>query len=640
MRKIWKNWGTGEAVSVGWEAGLGVIRASMRPGGRDKGAIMNTTVRMAWVAVAAAGLAGAWSDAAWAGSAGGGATVAFIEIEKELAERPGPMSWLTGEKETATLRGVVRLLERAAASEEYEGIVIRLKDPKIRTTQVEELSKAIAAAREAGKKVHLYAEGYGTSELLLGAAVDEVILQAGGAVTLPGLYMEEMYLADTLSWAGVTADMVQVGDYKGASETYARSSPSPEWNQNIDALLDGLYGQMRERIKAGRGLDDAALDRAMTRAWLAQGEDAIEAGLIDRELDWPEVHTHLVTTYGGEVKWKALGREQKPQIDASNPFAVLAKLSKPVDYSPKRPTIAVVHIEGPIVDGESSSGGLLGGESVGSRTVRKALSQIEESDLIKGVVLRINSPGGSAIASEVIWRGVRRVAEKKPVWVSVGNMAASGGYYIAVSGDRIYVNPSSIVGSIGVVGGKLALGGLMEKLKVNVVGRARGPMAAMFSSTVPWTEAQRAMVREKMAETYELFTRRVEQGRKGIDLSKTAEGRLFTGGPAVELKMADVIGTLDDAIKDLAAEVGLKEGAYDVLDYPAPKSFAEMLEEMFGGMASARAESAGVFEEWAAVLEELLGAEAWTQVRGSVRALLELRREPVLLVSPRVLIVR
>src|SRR5690606_7120002 len=135
-------------------------------------------------------------------------------------------------------------------------------------------------------------------------------------------------------------------------------------------------------------------------------------------------------------------------------------------------------------------------------------------DLIKGVIIRINSPGGSATASEVIWRGVQRVAAKKPVWVSVGSMAASGGYYIAVAGDKIYVTPSGIVGSIGVVGGKISMGGLYDLLHVNVVERARGPRADLFSSSQPWTDQQRAFVRDKMAETYDLFTRRVAQGRE------------------------------------------------------------------------------------------------------------------------------
>ena len=572
------------------------------------------------------------------------ATIAFLEIDGGLAARPGPMDWLSGGGER-TLRDTVALLESAAKSADTTAILIRLKDPELNSTQVEELSQAIASARKAGKKVHLYAEMYGPAELMLGAGTDEVILQSGGAVSFPGIYMTEMYFADALAWAGVRADMVQVGDYKGASEAMARNAPSPQWNENIEGLLDGLYGAMRSSIKSGRGMDDAKLDKAMEQAWMAMGDDAKAAGLIDAELDWPELSGHLARTYGADVAWKTLGEKSgRAKADASNPFAIFSALSKTPDHTPKRSTIALVHIDGAIVDGDSKAGGLGGSASVGSRTIRRALADIEASDLIKGVVLRIESPGGSAIASEVIWHGVKRVAAKKPVWVSVGNMAASGGYYIAVSGDRIYVNPSSIVGSIGVVGGKVVMGGLLEKLNVNVVGRGRGPMAGMLNPTTAWTDSERAMIRGKMAEIYDLFTARVKAGRDGIDLARTAEGRLFAGHRAVELKMADRVGTLRDAVRDLAAELKLADGQYDVMDYPGPMSFEEMIQEMLGGFLATAprggARAGGVLTELPLLMEQTLGEGAWRQVREHLSALMQLRDEPVLLVGPRVIIIR
>lgn len=597
----------------------------------------------ALVAVAVVGLTlNSVGLASLAAAERGSPTVAFIEIEGSLTDRPNPFAWLAPASGTRTLRETVALLDSAAASAEMPGVVIRLKDAELKSTQVEELAQAIARVREAGKRVHLYAENFGPAELMLGAAADEVILQAGGAVSFPGIYLTEMYLADTLAWAGIRADMVQVGDYKGASEPMARNAPSPQWNENIEGLLDGLYGAMRERIKQGRGLTDEQLDAAMQKAWMALGDDAVAAGLIDAELDWPAVDGHIDTVYGGDVSWKTLGAKATRSKAESNPFAIFSALSKTPEHKPKRDTIALVHIDGAIVDGDSKPAGLTGGASVGSRTIRRALAEIEENDLIKGAILRIDSPGGSAIASEVIWQGVKRVAAKKPVWVSVGSMAASGGYYIAVSGDRIYVNPSSIVGSIGVVGGKVVMGGLLEKLHVNVVGRGRGPMAGMLSPTTAWTDQERAMIRAKMKEVYDLFASRVAAGRSGIDLSKTAEGRLFTGRQAVELKMADAVGTLNDAITDMAAMLGLEAGKFDVLDYPGPKSFEELLQEMFGGfmLASGPRPTGGLLADLPALVEQALGAGAWAQISEQLEALSLLRSEPVLLVSPRALIIR
>jgi protease-4 len=283
----------------------------------------------------------------------------------------------------------------------------------------------------------------------------------------------------------------------------------------------------------------------------------------------------------------------------------------------------------------------MGGEgTVGSRTIRRMIEDLIEEDLIKGVVVRINSPGGSATASEVIYQGLKKLSGHKPVWVSVGSMAASGGYYSAVGGQKIYVNPSSIVGSIGVVGGRISMDGLYKMLKVNVVDRSRGPRAEMFRSTSPWTAEEIATIKSKMTETYEQFTDRVAAGRPGIDLSKAAEGRLFTGDRAIELKMADKIGGLDEAIRDLAIEVGVEDP--DVMHFPGPKSIPEMIEEAFGEFASMPSVGGGVASPLKgidAAGRELFG-ESWTQVRQGMRATLQLRKEPVLLMTPSVLMVK
>ena len=578
------------------------------------------------------------------GVACGEVGIGTLEIEGPMLERPDPFAWLMQEEAEPTLSEVVEILRDAGQRDDLGGVLIRLKDAQLNRAQIEEIGQAMRGVREAGKKVHVFAEGYGAIELLIGAHADEVVMQQGGVVMLPGLYMEEMYLAGTLEWMGLEADFVQVGDYKGASEALERTGPSEAWEENISGLLDGLYERMRVTLKEGRDLSDRELDEAMETAWLARGEDAIEVGLIDVELDLPDLEGHLEEGYGDEVRLRSLKGKGRKRMgaDMSNPFAfmkVFEEMFAEPRYEPTRPTVAVVHIDGAIVDGDSKRSPMSGQESVGSRTIRKELSKIEREPLIRAVVLRIDSPGGSAVASEVIWQGIRRVAEKKPVFVSIGNMAASGGYYVAVAGDRIYVDPSSIVGSIGVVGGKISLGGLYEKLHVNTVGRARGPRAEMFRSDRVWDAEQLAFVRSKMEQTYELFTQRVEQGREKIDLDETAEGRLFVGQRVVELEMADEVGSLADAIEDVALEVGLDErGRYDVMHYPGPKGLDALIEEMFGGFAGARgpkSEMLGV----AGVLREVVGEGNWAAVGQAVDAVVQLRDEPVLLTMPSVLIV-
>jgi len=575
------------------------------------------------------------------------ASVGWIEIEGALADKPSPFGWLMGEPEP-TLLDVVAGIDAAADRDDVDALLLRLREPALTMTQVEEMARAVARVRDAGKPVHLFTEIYGPAELALGAACDEVILQEGGAVSFPGLHVEEMFLADTLAWLGLKMDYVQIGKYKGAEEQLGRSAPSEAWDENISQLLDSLYDAMRAPILAGRGLTERRLDRAMQEAFFASGRRAIDAGLIDAEVDRLDLPAHLEHAYGGAITYRSNllpdGRSG-PGADAlANPFAIFQLLASEPDTGPTRPTIAVLDIDGPIVDGESQPAGLLGGASVGSLTIREALKRIEDEPLIKGVVVRINSPGGSAIASESIWLGLRRVAEAKPVWVSVGSMAASGGYYIAVGGEKIYLCPSSIVGSIGVVGGKLVMGGAYQKLSVNVVPRDRGPAAGLMSTLEPWTDSQRELIRERMTETYDLFVSRVQAGRPGIDIDKTAEGRLFAGQRAIEMGLADEIGGLDDAIRDLAARAGLAEGAYDVMHYPGPKSIQELIEESLGGFGlsapGARGDRGGGLDLAVAAMRELVGPRAWPGLRDAMAALWTLRTEPVTLTAPRVLLRR
>ena len=498
--------------------------------------------------------------------------IGWITFDGPMLEQPSPFAWLVGEDSSETLRGMISKFGDVAERSDIKGLVLYLKDFQANSAQIFSLRNKIMQVRKSGKPVYVFAEVYGPGELLLGSAADKMLIQNGGFVSFPGLFTQEMYLADTLGLIGLKADYVQIGAYKGASEPMARSAPSPEWSRNMDGLLDDMWDQMKEALKQGRHFNDSQLAMVLDKAWTAEADEAVAMGLIDGQLDAVDLKDYVKGQFDGASITTAIGNSgNDSQIDLENPFALFSILMKVPDHTPTRDTIAVVHIDGTIVDGESSAGGMFGGgQSVGDRTIRKALKTIEDDDMIKGLVLRINSPGGSALASEMIWQGVRRVAAKKPVFVSVGSMAASGGYYISVSGDKIFVDPMSIVGSIGVVGGKIAWGGLYDKFKVGITTRARGPHANLNSSVEPWSEEERTLIRRMMKKTYNLFTKRVRQGRKGkTNLSKVAEGRIFTGRQAVENGLADGIADFDVVISKMASETGLMEGQYDVMTYPA-----------------------------------------------------------------------
>lgn len=568
--------------------------------------------------------------------------IGTIEIKGKPGTRPSPMSFLGG-KRGQTLREIVDAIDASAGREEVGAILIRLKDAQLSRGQTEEIGDAIKRVRAANKRVTVFSESYDTTDLLLGCYADEIIIQKGGPVSLPGLHMEEMFLADTLAWAGMKADMVQVGEYKGANEQMTRVSPSKPWSENIDQLLDSLYANERAVLKSGRKMDDAKLDAALKVAWMADSADAIKVGLVDTEVDLPDLAKHVAGKSGidgAKTMNLVASRDEVDLSAASNPFTLLSSILKPAKREITQESIAILHIDGAIVDGDSKTG--FGGErSVGSRTVRNALEDILDEDLVKGVIVRVDSPGGSAVASEVIWQGLKRVAAKKPVWISVGDMAASGGYYIASAGQKVYVNPSSIVGSIGVVGGKISLGGLYEHLKVHVNSRSRGSMAGMFDSTTPWTPDQLTLVRNKMTETFDLFKSRVAEGRHGIDLSKTAGGWIFAGQRSMDLKMADKMGGLHEAMEDMGKELHL--ASYEVVDFPPPPSFAEMLDNTFGSMSAPEIDSSitgfGVNAELNKFGSMLVGDKTWSQFCRAAEGLMQLRSEPVLLMNPSVIVI-
>ncbi|MFG0253177.1 MAG: signal peptide peptidase SppA [Phycisphaerales bacterium JB038] len=558
--------------------------------------------------------------------------IGWFEMSGSLLEQPHPLAWMMGGDGEKTLTDVLEILDDAARRPNLEGLVIRLREPALTRSQIDELRQGIEQVRAAGRPVYVYADNYGQAGYALAGAADDILLQTGGVVSLVGIYAEEMYYAGTLEWLGIQADYLQVGAYKGASEPMARSGPSEEWSENIDGLLDDLYDQWLLTIMRDREMGRDKLMDLLQHSFLMDSDDAVEAGFIDAEVDIRDLRGYLEDVHGDDLKMVDLDGGDAGSQSIFQMFNMLMNMSEPA-HDPERPTVAVLHITGPIVDGDSTQGGMFGGEAVGSRTIREALKTIENEDLIEAVVVRINSPGGSAIASETIWQGLQRLHGKKPVYVSVGSMAASGGYYCAVGGEKIFVNDTSIVGSIGVVGGKLVMNDLYDKIHLGVYPRSRGPLAGLFSSTTKFSDLERQQLQRMMEETYDVFADHVVAAREGIDMDRVAEGRLFTGRQAVALKMADEIGGLEDAIASAAAAVGRDAGEYDVLTYPAPQSLEDFLNSMMSVASPSPAAQLGE------IMREIVGEANWPQVRGSLEAFLQMREEPILLVSPRALVI-
>ncbi|MEM9913423.1 MAG: S49 family peptidase [Planctomycetota bacterium] len=584
-------------------------------------------------------------EAAMPDAATTGETVGWIELNSMLREAPVPFAWVAESDAGPSLPGVLNQIATVRDGEDYQGLVIFLDQPQLTLPQCTAIADAIDDLKATGKTVMVFAEVFNLRDYLIASAADMVLLQKKGSVELSGIAVEEMYLAGMLEKIGVKPDLLQVGKYKGADETLMRSQPSEAWDENFDALLDGLYEETINRIAEGRGTTREEVEGWFAKSWTMTDQQLLKAGVVDQVVD-RDLYDVTSASFGELFEWDAELGLSATAMDTSNPFAMFSVLFAEPTVQTDRPTIAVIHADGPITSGDSSLGdGVFSDASIGSRTMVYALEDALYDENIQGVVIRLDSPGGSALASEIIWQAVREVGQEKPVFAVVGSMAASGGYYIVSGADQIYVQPHSILGSIGVVGGKITLGGLYDWAGVTITRRHRGPGGDLFNSVEPFTPDQRATVRTALENIYDQFIDRVEIGRgdRLPEVGEVAEGRLFVGTTSVENGMADKVGGLDAALTDLADQLGLAEGEYDVVNLPGPLSLNDYLNSLFGVSSPASAAQSAVGSELPAFMQtarRLLGPVAWRNVSRSMQGMMLLQDEPVLLMMPTAIVVK
>jgi protease IV len=386
-----------------------------------------------------------------------------------------------------------------------------------------------------------------------------------------------MFARGLLDKIGVKADFIQIGEYKGADEALTRTAASEQLRGEMTKLADSLYGQIVAAIAEHRHLKPEVVKGLIDEA-IIPASRAKEQKLVDHLVDMDEVKSLIAKSVGRQVELvRQYGVAEREAMDLSNPFSLLKMLNQR-SKAQTGPTIGLVYVDGVISEGDGE-GSLFSEEGTGDGYLRKAMRLAERDDDIKAIVVRISSPGGSALASETAWQAVRRVAAKKPVIISVGGMAASGGYYIASAGDTIFADPTSIVGSIGVVGGKMVLRDLYAKIGITTETFSRGANAGLFSSDEPFTPGQRQLLTNWMKQTYKQFTERVMTTRTGKikDIDQVAKGRIFLAAQAKDLGMVDRIGGLDQAIAFAANKADLEDGEYELQMLPAPRTLADLL---------------------------------------------------------------
>lgn len=483
-----------------------------------------------------------------------------------------PLKLITGGGRPIALRDAVAAIHRAANDSRIAGLIARVQLAAAPPAAVQELREAIAAF-SAAKPSLAWAQTYpGTLSYYLASAFGEVWMQPSGTVGLIGFASNATFLRDALDKAGIEAQIVARGEYKSAANLFTEDGFTDAHREAVTRMLESLQEQVWRAVAESRKLEPEALDALADRAPLLR-DDAVCAGLIDRVGFRDEAYDRIAELIGFEGD----PDDEPPRLHLSRyAGAARPRLAPPVPPVPGRkpkPAFAVITIDGAIVDGRGGRQFFpLGGSTAGGDTIAAALREAAADDSVAAIVLRVDSPGGSVSASETIWREVHRARERgKPVVVSMGSVAASGGYYVAAGADAIVANPGTITGSIGVITGKLVVRDLKDRLGVASDAVRTNANADAWSVDAPFTPEQRAHREAEADLFYDDFVRRVAEGRKltADAVEVVARGRVWTGADARERGLVDELGGLRTALRRAKALAGLDEDAdVRLVDYP------------------------------------------------------------------------
>ncbi len=488
--------------------------------------------------------------------AGAGEGVLHWRIDEAYAEESQTDALgLLLEGRRPLLRDVVFALARAARDDRISGLFIEVGALPAGWAQVEELSEAVAAFAQTGKRVVAWLESAGEKEYVLALPADEIVLAPEGNLMILGVRAEMSFLKGTLDKLGMQADFVHVGRYKSAPEQLTRESPTEPHREMVEAIVEAHYQRLVRAIAASRDVTEA------------KARDWIDAGIYDAQTALAQGMIDGAAPVGND----GAGRFPEEDFVELDDYALARRRGRVAA------TVALIPITGTIVPGESHHD-TWSGWYAGSSTVVERLRRARDDDGVDAVLLRVNSPGGSAMASDLIWHEVARVREKKPVVVSMADYAASGGYYVSCGADSIFAAAGTLTGSIGVFAGKVDMAGLYAKIGVQREFVTRGENALLFSNATIFTDAQRSALEALLGDFYQRFVTRVAQGRRlpAEEVAKVAEGRVWTGEQGIEVGLVDGRGGMLRALASAKRLVGLDpEQLVAVTSYEEPLGLLE-----------------------------------------------------------------
>ncbi|MFN9721554.1 MAG: signal peptide peptidase SppA [Planctomycetota bacterium] len=467
-------------------------------------------------------------------------------------------------------------LQQAGRDKSIKGVLLRISDLEIGWARLHELQTAIRQLRKDGKPVWAYLESGGNKEYLVASCCDRILMPESGTLMLTGLRAEVTFYKNLFEMLDIKAEMLRVGAFKSAAEPYTRTEMSDEFRLEMEAILDDHYQTMVSQIAESRKLSEDRVKEMIDQGLIGVGS-AKTLGLVDDVVYEDQI---LGLMAGDKQSLDVRIREdyKKKKVNTElDLFSLMEIISggKSAGGSTK-PRIVVLRLEGSIVSG-SDPVSLFSASSINSDRIVPLIHQLTKDENVKAIVLRVDSPGGSALASDLIWRALE--ASGKPVIASMSDTAASGGYYISMGAEKIFAEPGTITGSIGVVGGKIALDGLMKKFGVTTSIISRGKNSGVMSTTAGFSDSERETMQQMLNETYEQFTQKAAAGRK-MDVAKLEElarGRVYTGRQAKEIGLVDELGTLADAIAEARRLVGDDKNTLELEDLPKAQSPLEML---------------------------------------------------------------
>ena len=475
------------------------------------------------------------------------------------------MSSIDDSQAVMGLDDILLAIDKAAKNENVKGLYLDIADFSAAPASMKEIRNALKAFKETGKFMAAYADNYTNGTYYLASVSDQVAMNPQGMLGLTGLTMNTVFFKDALDKLGVEMQVFKVGTFKSAVEPYINTKMSDANRLQMTQMSGSIWTDMLSDIGTSRKLDVSVFNRfADEGLFFAESEKAYELGLVDTLVYKSSVDTLLKVLAGDDYKSVSLKAMKNATADE--------------DYSSNK--IAIVYAVGAIDGGND--------EDMESDKIAETLLDMANDDAIKAVVLRVNSPGGSAYGSEQIWHAASLVKAKKPLIVSMGDYAASGGYYISCVADTIVAQPTTITGSIGIFGLLPNFKGLTEKIGVAFDGVKTNEFADFGMVMRPVTVSERALFQNYVNRGYELFVKRCADGRgmSAEAIKAIAEGRVWTGVDAQKNGLVDVLGGLDTAVKIAVEKAGLKD--YNLKEYPAKKNFVEELMNDFSSSVETR----------------------------------------------------